>query len=83
MDIAIASDTGASIRLPAMANGLFSIRITNASLPLEGILPISVIFDAPGVLAHSAKLLQAGYYEWYTTKTYITYPEQIILPGLS
>lgn len=32
MNIAIASDTGGSVRLPAMANGLFGMRITNASL---------------------------------------------------
>ncbi|KAI4941024.1 hypothetical protein J4E91_011017 [Alternaria rosae] len=82
MDIATASDTGGSVRLPAMANGLFGMRITNASLPLKGILPISAIFDTPGVLARSAKLLQAVHRVWYPAKAYTSYPKRIILPDL-
>lgn len=80
MDIATASDTGGSVRLPAMANGLFGMRITNASLPLDGILPISPIFDTPGVLARSAKLLQAVHKRWFPSKAYASYPKRIILP---
>jgi Asp-tRNA(Asn)/Glu-tRNA(Gln) amidotransferase A subunit family amidase len=82
MDIATASDTGGSVRLPAMANGLFGMRITNASLPLNGILPISAIFDTPGVLARSAKLLQAVHKQWFPAKTYTSYPKKIVLPDL-
>jgi Asp-tRNA(Asn)/Glu-tRNA(Gln) amidotransferase A subunit family amidase len=80
MDIATGSDTGGSVRLPAMANGLFGMRITNASLPLGGILPISAIFDTPGVLARSAKLLQAVHKKWFPAKSYATYPKRIVLP---
>jgi Asp-tRNA(Asn)/Glu-tRNA(Gln) amidotransferase A subunit family amidase len=80
MDIATGSDTGGSVRLPAMANGLFGMRITNASLPLDGILPISAIFDTPGVLARSAKLLQAVHKKWYPAKTYSSYPKRLVLP---
>lgn len=79
MDIATGSDTGGAVRLPAMANGLFGMRITNASLPLGGILPISAIFDTPGVLARSAKLLQAVHKKWFPAKTY-SYPKRIVLP---
>jgi Asp-tRNA(Asn)/Glu-tRNA(Gln) amidotransferase A subunit family amidase len=80
MDIATGSDTGGSVRLPAMANGLFGMRITNASLPLDGILPISADFDTPGVLARSAKLLQAVHKKWYSAKTYSSYPKRLVLP---
>jgi Asp-tRNA(Asn)/Glu-tRNA(Gln) amidotransferase A subunit family amidase len=80
MDIATGSDTGGSVRLPAMANGLFGMRITNASLPLDGILPISAIFDTPGVLARSAKLLQAVHKKWYSAKSYSSYPKRLVLP---
>lgn len=80
LDIATGSDTGGSVRLPAMANGLFGMRITNASLPLDGILPISAIFDTPGVLARSAKLLQAVHKKWYPSKSYASYPKRVILP---
>jgi len=82
MDIATASDTGGSVRLPAMANGLFGMRVTNASLPLDGILPISAIFDTPGVLARSARLLQAVHRRWYPAKVYTSYPKRIVLPDL-
>jgi hypothetical protein len=77
MDIATGSDTGGSVRLPAMANGM---RISNASLPLGGILPISAIFDTPGVLARSAKLLQAVHKACFPAKSYIAYPKRIVLP---
>lgn len=80
MDIATGSDTGGSVRLPAMANGLFGMRITNASLPLSGILPISAIFDTPGVLARSPKLLQAVHKKWYPAKAYTSYPKRLVLP---
>lgn len=80
LDIATGSDTGGSVRLPAQANGLFGMRITNASLPLDGILPISPIFDTPGVLARSAKLLQAVHKRWYPSKNYTSYPSRILLP---
>lgn len=82
MDIATGSDTGGSVRLPAMANGLFGMRIMNASLPLGGILPISAIFDTPGVLARSTKLLRAVHRKWYTAKAYTSYPKRVILPDL-
>ena len=80
LDIAMGSDTGGSVRLPAQANGVFGMRITNASLPLDGILPLSHIFDTPGVLSRSAKLLQAVHKKWFPAKTYTTYPKRIILP---
>ncbi|OAL03478.1 amidase signature enzyme [Phaeosphaeriaceae sp. SRC1lsM3a] len=80
MDIATGSDTGGSVRLPAMANGLFGMRITNTSLPLSGILPISAIFDTPGVLARSAKLLQAVHKVWFPSRSYTTYPKRVIIP---
>src|SRR5688500_13283991 len=60
--------TGGSVRLPSQANGLFGMRITNASLPLDGILPISPIFDMPGLLARSPKLLQMANKGWCAPK---------------
>jgi hypothetical protein len=58
------------------------MRITNASLPLNGILPISAIFDTPGVLARSGRLLQAAHRRWYPAKVYTSYPKRIVLPDL-
>lgn len=80
LDFGTGSDTGGSVRLPSMANGLFGMRITNASLPLDGILPISPIFDTPGLLARSSKLLQIAHSKWFTSNSYDSYPKRIILP---
>ncbi|KAF1913164.1 hypothetical protein BDU57DRAFT_532246 [Ampelomyces quisqualis] len=52
-DIVIGSDTGDAVRLHDMANSLFGMRITNASMPLNGILPVSAIFDTTYALASS------------------------------
>ena len=80
LDFGTGSDTGGSVRLPSQANGLFGMRITNASLPLDGILPITHIFDTPGLLARSAKLLQSAYNKWFSSVAYTSYPKRIILP---
>lgn len=80
LDFGTGSDTGGSVRLPAQANGLFGMRITNASLPLTGILPLSPMFDTPGLLARSATLLQTAYNAWFKSKPYASFPNRIILP---
>lgn len=81
LDLALASDTDGSIRGPSAANGVFGMRITNASLPLDGILPISPVMDTPGVMARDAKLLQTVYSNWFIPKAnYSTFPKRIIMP---
>lgn len=80
LDFGTGSDTGGSVRLPSQANGLFGMRITNASLPLSGILPITPIFDTPGLLARSAKLLQTAYNAWFPSTPYKHYPRKLVLP---
>jgi Asp-tRNA(Asn)/Glu-tRNA(Gln) amidotransferase A subunit family amidase len=80
LDLGTGSDTGGSVRLPSQANGLFGMRITNASLPLTGILPITPIFDTPGLLSRSSKLLQSAYNKWYSSAAYTSYPKRVILP---
>jgi len=71
---------GGSVRLPARACGLFGMRVTTASLPLDGIVPSSSEFDTPGLLVRDAKLLQTAYRKWHTAKDYKSYPKRIILP---
>ncbi|KAF2714250.1 amidase signature enzyme [Pleomassaria siparia CBS 279.74] len=80
LDFGTATDTGGSVRLPSQANGLFGMRITNASLPLDGILPLTPIFDTPGLLSRSAKLLQTAYNAWFPSTPYKSYPKRIVLP---
>ncbi|TQV94404.1 hypothetical protein V2A60_002564 [Cordyceps javanica] len=84
LDLALGTDTTGSIRGPSAANGVFGMRITNASLPLDGILPISAAMDTPGLLARDAELLQKTYSRWLNANaSYSSFPKTIILPDES
>jgi hypothetical protein len=41
LDVSIGTDTGGSLREPASKNGLFAIRPTWGSLPMDGIFPLA------------------------------------------
>lgn len=57
-DFALGSDTGGSIRIPAMANGICGIQPTHGRVSLRGVLPLAKTFDTVGWFAASAGLLQ-------------------------
>jgi len=57
-DFALGSDTGGSIRIPAMANGIYGIRPTHGRVSLRGALPLATTFDSIGWFAASAGLLR-------------------------
>lgn len=57
-DFALGSDTGGSIRIPAMANGIYGIRPTHGRVSLRGVLPLAETFDTVGWFATSAELLR-------------------------
>ncbi|KAJ4157002.1 hypothetical protein NW754_008644 [Fusarium falciforme] len=81
LDLGTGTDTTGSIRGPSMANGLFGLRVTNASLPLDGILPVSSKMDTPGLIARDAKLLRTAYENWFKAKSnYKSFPKRIVLP---
>ncbi|RSM08068.1 hypothetical protein CDV31_008281 [Fusarium ambrosium] len=81
LDLGTGTDTTGSIRGPSMANGLFGLRVTNASLSLDGILPVSSKMDTPGLIARDAKLLQMAYKSWFKAKSnYKSFPKRIVLP---
>jgi amidase len=56
-DVALGSDTGGSVRLPASYCGLFGIRTTHGRIPLEGIMPLAPSFDTIGWFARDAETL--------------------------
>lgn len=80
LDFGTGSDTGGSVRLPSMQNGLFGMRTSSGLLSLEHIAPITPVFDTPGLLARSAALIQAGYGAWLPKASYRSYPKHIYLP---
>jgi aspartyl-tRNA(Asn)/glutamyl-tRNA(Gln) amidotransferase subunit A len=52
--VAIASDTTGSIRMPASMTGTVGLMISHGRWPIEGIVPVSPILDAPGLLTLTA-----------------------------
>lgn len=68
LDMALGSDTGGSIRFPALVGGLFGNRPTHGSVSLEDVTPLSPSMDTAGVIVRDVELwgtaqevLYAGY----------------------
>jgi amidase len=57
VDVALGSDTGGSVRVPASFCGLFGMRPTHGRIPLDGIMPLAPSFDTVGWFARDADLL--------------------------
>ena len=53
VDIAIGSDTGGSVRIPAAFNGVVGFKPSQARVPRDGAFPLSFSLDSLGPLAHS------------------------------
>ena len=58
-DVAIGTDTGGSIRVPAAYQGLWGIRTTHGVVPTNGLLPLARSFDTVGWLTRTPELLAA------------------------
>jgi aspartyl-tRNA(Asn)/glutamyl-tRNA(Gln) amidotransferase subunit A len=52
-DIAIGSDTGGSVRIPASLNGVVGFKPTASRVPLDGAFPLSQTLDSIGPLART------------------------------
>lgn len=55
-DIAIGSDTGGSVRIPAALNGVVGFKPTAGRIPLDGVFPLSKTLDSIGPLARTVAL---------------------------
>ncbi|WP_274427035.1 amidase family protein [Chelativorans sp. YIM 93263] len=58
-DVALGSDTGGSVRIPAALNGLAGFKPTQSAVPLDGAFPLSGTYDSIGPLAHSIEACAA------------------------
>ena len=57
-DLALGSDTGGSVRIPASYCGTFGIRTTHGLIPLDNIMPLAPSFDTVGWFTRDAALLR-------------------------
>jgi len=56
-DLALGSDTGGSVRIPASYCGIFGIRPSHGALSLAGVCPLAPSFDTAGWFARDADTL--------------------------
>ncbi|AEQ53708.1 amidase family protein [Pelagibacterium halotolerans] len=54
-DVALGSDTGGSVRIPAALNGLCGFKPSQSAVPLDGAFPLSQSYDSIGPLARTIK----------------------------
>lgn len=57
-EIALATDTAGSIRVPASYQGLWGLRTTHGLVPRQGLLPLAQSFDTIGWLTRDSRTLQ-------------------------
>ncbi|KAL6916798.1 hypothetical protein FSHL1_008529 [Fusarium sambucinum] len=84
VDLALGSDTGGSVRVPAEDSGLFGNRPTHGLADLSNVVPLAPQFDTPGFLARDPKLWTKGCQAIYSkfTKSYSAYPKKISAMGI-
>ena len=59
--VAIGTDTGGSVRVPAALCGCFGLKVTHGRIPTDGVFPLASSIDTVGPLADSIDNLEASY----------------------
>lgn len=59
--LALGTDTGGSIRIPAAATGVVGFRPTTGRWPTTGVVPLSTTLDTVGMLAHTVEDLRYAF----------------------
>ena len=81
LDLAVGSDTGGSVRLPASLQGLYGNRPSTGAISLEHVLPLSAPLDTAGVFARHPGLWARTVQSWYPNfeRSYTSFPGRLLL----
>ncbi|KAK5096304.1 hypothetical protein LTR70_003057 [Exophiala xenobiotica] len=77
LDVAIGTDTWASVTRPALWAGCFGLRPSMDAVASEGIEPFSPPFDTAGILAASLQTCRDVASEWLTHEALVQRPQPI------
>ncbi len=59
--LAVGTDTGGSIRVPAALCGIAGLKVTHGRVPLTGVFPLAASIDTVGPLARTVEDLRLGF----------------------
>lgn len=60
-DLALGTDTGGSVRVPAACCGIYGLKPTYGRVSVDGVTPLSFAFDHVGLLAGHIDVLERGW----------------------
>lgn len=75
--LAVGTDTGGSIRVPAALCGVWGLKVTHGSIPLDGVFPLAPSLDTVGPIAADVDTLRVGYEAMAATTTDAALPDRL------